>query len=68
MLDDALIEILRCPETHQPLRLATVEEKRAKGIPDDEETLVSLDGTRFYRGLDGLLSLLPPANEDVSDG
>lgn len=68
MLDDAIIEILRCPETHQPLRRATGEEKRAKGIPGDEETLVSLDGTRIYRGLNGLPSLLPPANEEVSGG
>ncbi len=68
MLDDALIEILRCPETRQPLRRATGEEKRAQDIPDDEETLVSLDGTRFYRGLNGLPSLLPPANEEVSGG
>ena len=68
MLDDAILEILRCPETHQPLRRATVEEKRAKGIPEDEDTLASLDGTRFYRGLYGLPSLLPPANAEVSGG
>ncbi|MCE9518193.1 MAG: hypothetical protein K8R87_01285, partial [Verrucomicrobia bacterium] len=54
MLDDDLLEILRCPATHQPLRRATGEEKLAAGIPDDEETLVSLDGTRIYRGLNGL--------------
>jgi uncharacterized protein YbaR (Trm112 family) len=68
MLDDTLIEILRCPATHQPLRRATELEKRAAGIPDDEETLASLDGTRIYRAPNGLPSLLPPANEVASGG
>lgn len=68
MFDDALIEILRCPETHQPLRHATDDEKRNKGIPGDEETFASLDGTRIYRTINGLPSLLPPANEVVSGG
>ena len=68
MLDDALIQILRCPATHQALRRATGIEKSVAGIPDDEETLVSLDGTQIYRGLNGLPSLLPPANAEVSKG
>lgn len=68
MLDDAFIEILRCPETHQSLRRATELEKHAKGIPEDEEVFSSLDGTRFYRTINGLPSLLPPANEVVSGG
>ena len=68
MLDDALIELLRCPATHQPLRRATVAEKRAAGIPDDEEALASLDGARIYRAPNGLPSLLPPASESDSGG
>lgn len=68
MLDDDLIEILRCPATHLPLRRATEAEKRAAGIPSDEEALASLDGTRIYRALNGLPSLLPPANVVASGG
>jgi uncharacterized protein YbaR (Trm112 family) len=68
MLNDDLLAILRCPATHQPLRRATEAEKRAAGIPDDEESLCSLDGKRVYRALNGLPTLLPPANEEVSGG
>ncbi|HEY2574525.1 MAG TPA: hypothetical protein VGH65_10655 [Verrucomicrobiaceae bacterium] len=69
MLDDAVIEILRCPVTRQPLRRATETEKRTAGIPLDEETLITRDGAQFYRALNGFPSLLPPAaNAEVSGG
>jgi uncharacterized protein YbaR (Trm112 family) len=68
MIDDSLIDILRCPATHQPLRRATAGEKRAAGIPEGEEALLTLDGARFYRAINGFPSLLPPASEEVSGG
>ncbi len=68
MIDDSLIAILRCPATHQPLRRATEAEKCAAGIPGDEEALLTLDGTRIYRAINGFPSLLPPASEEVSGG
>ena len=39
-----VLALLRCPTTKQPLRAATVEEKRAQGIPENEEALASQDG------------------------
>lgn len=49
MLDPALIPLLRCPATKQPLRLATPEEKQAGNIPPDEPALITVDGSRLYR-------------------
>jgi uncharacterized protein YbaR (Trm112 family) len=54
MLDDDVIALLRCPVTRQPLRLATEEEKTARGIPLDEAALVTEDGQRVYRTEMGL--------------
>jgi uncharacterized protein YbaR (Trm112 family) len=49
MLDPDLIPLLRCPATGQALRLATVEEKRGRGIPEEEAALIAEDGARIYR-------------------
>jgi uncharacterized protein YbaR (Trm112 family) len=49
MLDADLIPLLRCPVTKQPLRVATEEEKRRHGTPEDEPALITEDGTRLYR-------------------
>jgi uncharacterized protein YbaR (Trm112 family) len=49
MLDPKLTSLLRCPATRQPLREATVEEKRARDLPVDQPALITLDGSRLYR-------------------
>lgn len=67
MLSPAMIALLRCPNTKQPLRLATAEEKIAKGIPADEEALVTEDGSRLYRTVNEMPMLLPSA-EVVATG
>jgi uncharacterized protein YbaR (Trm112 family) len=54
MLDDDVISLLRCPVTHQPLRLATDAEKSARGIPEDEPVLITADGSHVYRTETGL--------------
>ncbi len=68
MLDDTLLEILRCPVTQQRLRMATPEEKLKVKLAADAEALVTFDGARVYRVSDGLLVLLPSVNEAVSEG
>lgn len=68
MLDDEWIALLRCPATGQPLRRASEEEKRARGIPADEPALVTGDGSRCYRAPGGIAALLPPAKDDTSAG
>jgi uncharacterized protein YbaR (Trm112 family) len=58
VLDPKVLSILRCPATKQPLRAATPEEKRAHGLAEGEEALVSQDGTRIYGAPEGLPLLL----------
>ncbi len=62
LLDPAVLPLLRCPVTHQPLRMATDEEKATKGIPLAEAALASEDGTHLYGAPEGLPVLLS-ANE-----
>ena len=64
MLNDTLLAILRCPATKQPLHYATAEEKKQHGLPESEEVLVTEDGTRVYRVINGLPILL--STNDVS--
>jgi uncharacterized protein YbaR (Trm112 family) len=59
MLDPELIPLLRCPTTKQPLRHATEEEKRERGIPADEPVLITSDGFHLYRAECGMPILLP---------
>ena len=68
MIDDALLEILRCPVTRQRLRPATPEEKLKLKLAPDAEALATPDGTRVYCVSDGLLVLLPSVNDEVSNG
>ncbi len=68
MLDDTLLNILRCPTTRQPLRMATTQEKIDANIAADAEALATLDGARIYGVSEGLLVLLPSVNEVVSAG
>jgi uncharacterized protein YbaR (Trm112 family) len=67
MLSPAMIALLRCPNTKQPLRLATAAEKSAHGIPADEEALAAEDGSRLYRTVNEMPVLLPSA-EVVATG
>ena len=67
MLDPELLPLLRCPTTKQPLRPATEDEKRERGIALDEAALVSEDGSQIYRALMDLPVLLS-ANEVAAEG
>lgn len=58
MLEDRLVQILRCPTTKMPLRYATEEEKKTLSMPLDEEILITEDGGELYRTLNGLPVLL----------
>jgi uncharacterized protein YbaR (Trm112 family) len=62
-----VLALLRCPTTKQPLRVATGEEKRAHGIPEQEEALVSQDGTCLYGAPDGLPRLLSAKEVTAED-
>jgi uncharacterized protein YbaR (Trm112 family) len=63
------LSILRCPVTKQPLRLLEASEKETRGIPADEPALITVDGSRVYRAVNGMPVLLPPAMaEEVSAG
>ena len=54
-LEDFL-PLMRCPDTHQPLRRATAEECAKHGV---EAALVTEDGARVFVIDDGLPILLP---------
>ncbi len=54
-LDDFL-PLLRCPDTHQPLRHATVEECAQHQL---SAALATQDGTRFFLIDEGIPLLLP---------
>lgn len=58
MLDESLIPLLRCPQTHQPLRVATEADKSAHGVRAESYALVTEDGKVAYREVNGLLTLL----------
>ncbi len=53
------LPLLRCPDTHQPLRWATPEDLRKLGHPPDEKALVREDGSRLFTIDDGIPILLP---------
>ncbi|MFN7560640.1 MAG: Trm112 family protein [Prosthecobacter sp.] len=60
MSDTAWLEdflpLMRCPDTHQPLRRATAEECTKCGV---KAALVSEDGMRVFTIDDGIPILLP---------
>lgn len=56
-LEDFL-PLMRCPDTHQPLRRATAAECAAYGMP---EALATADGSRLFIIDDGIPILLPQA-------
>ena len=57
-LNDFLVK-LRCPSTHEPLRVATPEEKQPFGAAPDTPALINQSGTHLYPVIDGIPHLLP---------
>lgn len=53
---DYFIPLMRCPDTHQPLRRATPEECAQRGVPS---ALVTQDGSRMFVIDAGIPILLP---------
>jgi uncharacterized protein YbaR (Trm112 family) len=49
---------LRCPNTHEPLRVASVEERQRFGVVA-EAALVNQSGTHLYLVEKGIPQLLP---------
>ena len=60
VISPELLRLLCCPETHQPLRMATPEELAAMQ-PRPEDALVRGDGLVAYPIRDGFPLLLPAA-------
>jgi uncharacterized protein YbaR (Trm112 family) len=67
MLDDDVIKLLRCPVTRQRLRLVTQEEKATRGIPAEEDALITEDASLVYRAESGL-PVLVSANDVAATG
>jgi len=57
-LSDFLVK-LRCPGTHEPLRVATPEEKQPFGTAAATPALINQSGTHLYPVIDGIPHLLP---------
>jgi len=66
MFDDALLALLRCPETGQGLRLATAEDLADFPVAPPEGGFVTADGGRLYPVRDGLPHLV--ADEAIPNG
>lgn len=55
------LPLLRCPDTHQPLRWASAEDLACHGLPPDQKALAREDGSRLFWIDDGIPILLPEA-------
>jgi len=67
-MDSALLNLLRCPMTRQPLRLVTGAEADALGR-HGQDALMRADGQVYYLfDEDGLPVLLPEAAVPVTGG
>lgn len=53
---DEFLSVMRCPDTHQPLRRATAEECAVHGV---SEALATQDGSQIFVIDDGIPILLP---------
>ena len=53
-LNDFLVK-LRCPSSHEPLRVATPEEKQPFGTAPDTPALINQSGTHLYPVIAGIL-------------
>lgn len=62
-MEASLLEILRCPETRQPLRVATADECRAAAV---EEGLVREDGGVLYPITSGIPQLVKEAAKPLA--
>lgn len=70
MIDKDLLEILACPETHQPLREATAEEVAALNAKVEAGGLTNVGGAKVEEALDaGLVredgKIVYPIREDI---
>ncbi len=58
-MDASLLDLVCCPETHQPLRFATTDElTRLAAIPPLESALLREDGRVAYPIRDGIPLLI----------
>lgn len=55
---EEILPLLRCPDTHQPLRCATAEECEELGV---SAALTTQDGSEYFAIEDGIPILLPRA-------
>ncbi|MCA1964772.1 MAG: hypothetical protein LDL31_12580 [Prosthecobacter sp.] len=53
------LPLMRCPDTHQPLRVATPEDLQRHGLPAGTNALCRQDGSRIFLIDDGIPILLP---------
>lgn len=53
------LPLMRCPDTHQSLRLATASDLQQHGLPTDQQALARQDGTRLFPMDQGIPILLP---------
>jgi uncharacterized protein YbaR (Trm112 family) len=68
LMDPALLQLLCCPLTHQPLRLLTAEEAGQRGL-GAQELLLREDGRVYYTFEDhGFPLLLPDSGVAVPGG
>ena len=53
------LPLLRCPNTHEPLRPATESEVARAGLPVGHPALANASGTLVYPVIDNMPHLLP---------
>ncbi|MDB6075360.1 MAG: hypothetical protein JWO89_3000 [Verrucomicrobiaceae bacterium] len=53
------LPMLRCPNTHEALRMATPEEKQRAGVAEGQEIVLNQSGSHHYSVTDGIPHLLP---------
>ncbi len=56
---DNFLPLMRCPDTHQPLRHATAEECAQHGLSTGSSALITQDGARIFIIDAGIPILLP---------
>lgn len=56
-----VLPLLRCPDSHQPLRWADADDLVRHGLPGDVRALTNSDGTQLFPIDQGIPILLPQA-------
>lgn len=56
---EKILPILRCPDTRQELRWATMEELKREGMDIETQALMRQDGSRLFHIEGGIPNLLP---------